>query len=201
MERIAGPWPCARPRSSTRSVARWRCTCFRAQPPSPPSISSSRWPGGSAFHPSSPSCSRSPWCWCRSSSATCSTGIIGRAVEELYFRGHLLPRIDRLGAWAPVVKHQPLHALPLLVAVAASGARAPDAAVHLRRVADAQHLPGDRRALPDEHDRRGGRRPAHALGGVGRRHAIGLRDERCAASVARGPPRVGIGGQVGCSVT
>ena len=30
-------------------------------------------------------------------------GIIGPTVEELYFRGHLLPRIDRLGAWAPVV--------------------------------------------------------------------------------------------------
>ena len=30
-------------------------------------------------------------------------GIIGPTVEELYFRGHLLPRIDRLGAWAPVL--------------------------------------------------------------------------------------------------
>ena len=30
-------------------------------------------------------------------------GIIGPTVEELYFRGHLLPRIDRLRAWAPVL--------------------------------------------------------------------------------------------------
>jgi membrane protease YdiL (CAAX protease family) len=30
-------------------------------------------------------------------------GVIGPVVEELYFRGHLLPRIDRLGRWAPVL--------------------------------------------------------------------------------------------------
>ncbi len=31
------------------------------------------------------------------------TGIVAPVVEELYFRGYLLPRIDRLGAWAPVL--------------------------------------------------------------------------------------------------
>jgi membrane protease YdiL (CAAX protease family) len=30
-------------------------------------------------------------------------GVIGPVVEELYFRGHLLPRIDRLGRGAPVL--------------------------------------------------------------------------------------------------
>jgi membrane protease YdiL (CAAX protease family) len=30
-------------------------------------------------------------------------GIVGPVVEELYFRGHLLPRIDRFGRWAPVL--------------------------------------------------------------------------------------------------
>lgn len=30
-------------------------------------------------------------------------GVVGPVVEELYFRGYLLPRIDRLGAWAPLV--------------------------------------------------------------------------------------------------
>jgi len=30
-------------------------------------------------------------------------GLAGPIVEELYFRGHLLPRISRLGNWAPVV--------------------------------------------------------------------------------------------------
>jgi membrane protease YdiL (CAAX protease family) len=30
-------------------------------------------------------------------------GIAGPLVEELYFRGHLLPRLQRLGVWAPVV--------------------------------------------------------------------------------------------------
>jgi uncharacterized protein len=30
-------------------------------------------------------------------------GIVGPVVEELYFRGHLLPRIDRLGRRAPVL--------------------------------------------------------------------------------------------------
>jgi uncharacterized protein len=30
-------------------------------------------------------------------------GIVGPVVEELYFRGYLLPRISRLGAWAPLV--------------------------------------------------------------------------------------------------
>jgi membrane protease YdiL (CAAX protease family) len=30
-------------------------------------------------------------------------GLIGPIVEELYFRGFLLPRMDRLGRWAPLV--------------------------------------------------------------------------------------------------
>lgn len=30
-------------------------------------------------------------------------GIAGPVVEELYFRGHLLPRISRFGRWAPLV--------------------------------------------------------------------------------------------------
>jgi membrane protease YdiL (CAAX protease family) len=30
-------------------------------------------------------------------------GVIGPVVEELYFRGHLLPRIDRFGRGAPVL--------------------------------------------------------------------------------------------------
>ena len=30
-------------------------------------------------------------------------GIVGPIVEELYFRGHLLPRMSRLGRWAPLV--------------------------------------------------------------------------------------------------
>jgi membrane protease YdiL (CAAX protease family) len=30
-------------------------------------------------------------------------GLVGPVVEELYFRGHLLPAIDRLGGWAPVL--------------------------------------------------------------------------------------------------
>jgi membrane protease YdiL (CAAX protease family) len=31
------------------------------------------------------------------------TGIIAPVVEEMYFRGYLLPRIERLGFWAPVI--------------------------------------------------------------------------------------------------
>ena len=30
-------------------------------------------------------------------------GFVGPIVEELYFRGHLLPRMGRLGRWAPAV--------------------------------------------------------------------------------------------------
>ena len=30
-------------------------------------------------------------------------GLIGPIIEELYFRGYLLPRMDRLGHWAPLV--------------------------------------------------------------------------------------------------
>jgi membrane protease YdiL (CAAX protease family) len=30
-------------------------------------------------------------------------GIIGPVVEEMYFRGYLLPRLSRLGAWAPLL--------------------------------------------------------------------------------------------------
>jgi hypothetical protein len=30
-------------------------------------------------------------------------GFVGPVIEELYFRGHLLPAIDRLGIWAPVL--------------------------------------------------------------------------------------------------
>jgi hypothetical protein len=32
-----------------------------------------------------------------------ANGIAGPVVEELYFRGYLLPRISRLGGWAPVL--------------------------------------------------------------------------------------------------
>jgi hypothetical protein len=32
-----------------------------------------------------------------------TNGIAGPVVEELYFRGYLLPRISRLGAWAPLL--------------------------------------------------------------------------------------------------
>jgi membrane protease YdiL (CAAX protease family) len=32
-----------------------------------------------------------------------ANGIAGPVVEEIYFRGYLLPRISRLGAWAPLV--------------------------------------------------------------------------------------------------
>jgi membrane protease YdiL (CAAX protease family) len=30
-------------------------------------------------------------------------GIVGPIVEELYFRGHLLPRLSRFGRWAPLL--------------------------------------------------------------------------------------------------
>lgn len=30
-------------------------------------------------------------------------GLVGPVTEELYFRGYLLPRIDRYGVWAPVI--------------------------------------------------------------------------------------------------
>ena len=30
-------------------------------------------------------------------------GLLGPVTEELYFRGHLLPRIERFGGWAPVI--------------------------------------------------------------------------------------------------
>ena len=32
-----------------------------------------------------------------------SSGLVAPVVEELYFRGYLLPRIDRLGIWAPLI--------------------------------------------------------------------------------------------------
>ena len=31
------------------------------------------------------------------------SGVVAPVVEELYFRGYLLPRLDRFGAWAPVL--------------------------------------------------------------------------------------------------
>ena len=30
-------------------------------------------------------------------------GLLGPIIEELYFRGYLLPRMERLGRWAPLV--------------------------------------------------------------------------------------------------
>ena len=30
-------------------------------------------------------------------------GVVGPVVEELYFRGYLLPRMERLGRWAPLI--------------------------------------------------------------------------------------------------
>ncbi|HUL62642.1 MAG TPA: CPBP family intramembrane glutamic endopeptidase, partial [Methanocella sp.] len=53
-------------------------------------------------------------------------GIIAPIVEELYFRGHLLPRIGRYGRWAPVLSAllftlyhfwQPMIYLPVLLAM------------------------------------------------------------------------------------
>lgn len=35
--------------------------------------------------------------------AVAFNGVVGPVTEELYFRGYLLPRIDRLGRWAPVL--------------------------------------------------------------------------------------------------
>lgn len=35
--------------------------------------------------------------------AVVCNGVVGPVTEELYFRGYLLPRIDRLGRWAPVL--------------------------------------------------------------------------------------------------
>ena len=80
-------------------------------------------------------------------------GIIGPTVEELYFRGPLLPRIDRLGAWAPVL-NSGLFALyhfwsPWQLPVRLL-------------VAKAQHLRRDRGPLSPEYDRRGRGRSAHA---------------------------------------
>jgi len=32
-------------------------------------------------------------------------GVVLPVIEELYFRGHLLPRLERYGRWAPVINH------------------------------------------------------------------------------------------------
>jgi membrane protease YdiL (CAAX protease family) len=31
------------------------------------------------------------------------SGVVAPVVEEMYFRGYLLPRLSRLGRWAPVL--------------------------------------------------------------------------------------------------
>ncbi len=85
-------------------------------------------------------------------------GIIGPTVEELYFRGHLLPRIDRFGAWVPVI-NSGLFSVYHFWSPWQLPIRVLQTLPHLRRWADAQHLPGDRGALPPEHDRCHRRRP------------------------------------------
>jgi membrane protease YdiL (CAAX protease family) len=41
--------------------------------------------------------------WITATFLIVSTGVLIPVVEELYYRGHLMPRMSRLGWWAPVV--------------------------------------------------------------------------------------------------
>ena len=64
------------------------------------------------------------------------SGIAVPVVEELYFRGFLLPRLSRLGIWAPILEMALFAALPFLVAVARHHTIPGFLADRLRRVAD-----------------------------------------------------------------
>jgi membrane protease YdiL (CAAX protease family) len=80
-------------------------------------------------------------------------GFVGPIVEELYFRGYLLPRMEWMGRWAPLVNVSLFSLYHFLVAVA--GAREdlgfrPDC---LRRALEGERIPRHGRPLLSEHAR------------------------------------------------
>ena len=77
-------------------------------------------------------------------------GLVGPIVEELYFRGYLLPRMEWMGRWAPLVNvslFSLYHFWSPWQLVARILGFAPDG---LRRALEAEHLPWDGRALQPE---------------------------------------------------
>jgi hypothetical protein len=66
-------------------------------------------------------------------------GVIGPVVEELYFRGFLLPRMEGLGRWAPLV-NVTLSRSVFFGPVADRGANSRDRADDIRGSLEAKRL-------------------------------------------------------------
>ena len=89
-------------------------------------------------------------------------GVIGPVVEELYFRGFLLPRMERLGRWAPLVNATLFSIYHFWSPWQIGSADSRDRADGIRRVVEAKRLSRHGGALRAQHT---GRR-AHGQCGV-----------------------------------
>jgi uncharacterized protein len=90
-------------------------------------------------------------------------GVLGPVVEELYFRGYLLPRMEWMGRWAPLVNVSLFSLYQLLVAMAD---RRPDLRLwpdRLRGALERERVPRHGRPLHAQHPER------HHRGGPGPR--------------------------------
>jgi len=77
-------------------------------------------------------------------------GVIGPIAEELYFRRFLLPRLYRVGWWAPLLNTL-LFSLPLVLSLAERHADIGPSPVGVRRLVQTEYLHRDGRLLCVEH--------------------------------------------------
>ena len=106
-------------------------------------------------------------------------GFVGPIVEELYFRGYLLPRMEWMGHWARYTgQRQSLLAVPLLVAVAGAREDLGLRSYRLRCALEGERVPRHGRPLFPEHARH---HPGHRHGArtaVARTRTLAIRAAR-----------------------
>ena len=78
-------------------------------------------------------------------------GIAGPVVEELYFRGYLLPRIPSSRVWAPMINAGPFLVVPLLLPLAKYHPHSGAFAHGLRRILETEYISEHGRPLLYKH--------------------------------------------------